>query len=480
MKKALFWFRRDLRLDDNCALFHCLNENDIVAPVFIFDKNILSNLPKKDKRVEFIWNNIKNIKAELNKIGSDLIINYAKADDIVDIAKKYNVSRVYCNHDYEPKGIERDNVIKEALLKSNIEFCSYKDISIFEKNEVIDKTNQIYHVFSQYKKAWKQKLESGHYVSYPSLSLLDKMAKFKSKTFPSLEEMGFEKAGLEKTKILGETGYANILFERFKKKPIVNYKVAREYPNINATSFLSVHNRFGTISIRKLVRDVINLIKTSTDTKKESCEAWLDELIWRDFYFQILFHYPRVAHEPFKSEFKDIEWENNMLYFQKWCDGQTGYPIIDAAMTQLNTTGYMHNRMRMLTSSFLTKLLLVDYRFGEEYFATKLLDFELSSNNGGWQWAASSGCDAQVANRIFSPILQSEKFDGKGIFIQRYLPVLAKIPPEYLHNPWEFQEEILCYGVELGKDYPMPIINYKKAREKALTIFSTLESKVTV
>jgi deoxyribodipyrimidine photo-lyase len=480
MKKALFWFRRDLRLDDNCALFHCLNENDMVAPVFIFDKNILANLPKQDKRVEFIWNNIKNIKSELNKIGSDLIVNYAKTDDIVELAKKYKVSRVYCNHDYEPQSIERDNAIKEALQKNNIEFRSYKDIAIFEKNEVIDKTNQPYHVFTQYKKAWKQKLESGHYISYPSLTLLEKMAKFKAKTFPSLEEMGFEKAGLEKTKILGETGYANILFERFKKKSIVNYKVAREYPSINGTSFLSVHNRFGTISIRKLVRDVITLIKTSTDAKKESCEAWLDELIWRDFYFQILFHYPHIAYEPFKPEFKNIEWENNMLYFQKWCDGQTGYPIIDAAMTQLNTTGYMHNRMRMLVSSFLTKILLIDYRFGEEYFATKLLDFELSSNNGGWQWAASSGCDAQVSNRIFSPIVQSEKFDEKGIFIQRYLPVLAKLPPEYLHHPWDFQEEILCYGIEIGKDYPLPIVNYKAAREKALSLFSAFESQVAV
>lgn len=480
MKKSLFWFRRDLRLEDNCALFHCLNESDIVAPVFIFDKSILANLPKKDKRVEFIWNSVKNLKSELKKINSDLIVNYANTIDIVELAKKYKVSKVYCNHDYEPQCIERDKNIKELLLKSGIEFHSYKDIAIFERNEVIDKTNQPYHIFSQYKKDWKQKLEPVHYISYPSLNLLNKMAKFKVKTFPSLEDIGFEKAGLDKTKLLGETGYANVLFEKFKNKSIINYKVAKDYPSINSTSFLSVHNRFGTISIRSLVRDVILLMETSTGPKKESCESWLDELIWRDFYFQILFHYPQVAHEPFKSEFKDIEWGNNMLYFQRWCDGQTGYPIVDAAMNQLNTTGYMHNRMRMLTSSFLTKILLIDYRFGEEYFATKLLDFELSSNNGGWQWAASSGCDAQVANRIFSPIIQSEKFDENGVFIRRYLPVLSNVPSEYIHQPWEFQEEVLSYGVELGKDYPLPIVDYKIAREKALKLFTNLESQTEV
>ena len=477
MKKALFWFRRDLRLEDNCALFHCLNENDMVAPVFIFDKKILADLPKKDKRIEFIWHNLRNLKTELNKKGSDLIVTHSQSDEIIQLAKKYDVSTVYCNHDYEPEAIQRDLMVKEELLKHNIEFRSYKDVVVFEKNEVIDKSLQPFHVFSQYKTAWKRRLESSHYIAYPSLNLIDKFAKFKTKTFPSIEDLGFEKAGLEKTKILGDITHANLLFERFKKKSIGNYKIAREHPAINSTSFLSVHNRFGTISVRKLVRDVLTLIKNATGAKKESCESWLDEIIWRDFYFQILFHYPHITSEPFKSEFKEVPWENNMLHFQNWCDGKTGYPIVDAAMQQLNTTGYMHNRMRMLTSSFLIKILLIDYKFGEDYFATKLLDFDLAANNGGWQWASSSGCDAQVANRIFNPSLQSSKFDENAVFIKKYLPLLAKIPPEFLHQPWEHEKQLLEHGIKLGEDYPYPIVNYKEAREKALKIFNALEKQ---
>ena len=476
MKKALFWFRRDLRLEDNCALYHCLKDNDSVAPVFIFDKNILESLPKKDKRVDFIWHCISNIKQRLNLIGSDLIVKHASSDEIVQLAKKYKVTSVYCNEDYEPSAVSRDTRVAQELEKNSILFKSFKDTVIFAKTEIVTPQAQPYHVFTHYKNAWRKKIEPSHYISYPTLSLIEKFAKFKSTILISLEDIGFEKTELSKTKIIEGDKNAQLLFDRFKKKTIANYKTNRDFPSISGTSFLSIHHRFGTISIRREVREVLNLLKTSAGDKKESCEGWLNELIWRDFYFQILFNYPHVADIPFKKQYIDFPWDNNPLGFSQWCDGKTGYPLVDAAMIQLNTTGYMHNRLRMLTASFLTKLMLVDYRLGENYFATKLLDFDLAANNGGWQWSASTGCDAQPAFRIFNPMTQSEKFDEQAIFIKKYLPVFSKVPPQFIHAPWEHTKELEDLGIVLGKDYPLPIVDYTKARQRALMTFENFNA----
>ncbi|AXI02518.1 cryptochrome/photolyase family protein [Aquirhabdus parva] len=471
MRRALFWFRRDLRLEDNCALYHCLKENDQVIPIFIFDQEILSGLPKQDKRVEFIWYCVQNIKKQLNEQGSDLVVNYGTALDVVELAKRFNVNAVYCNEDYEPSSINRDDNIKSALGQLKIAFYSYKDTVIFAKKEILTQQDEPYHVYTHYKNAWRKRLESADYLSYPSLKLLGNFERLDPAPMRALDHFGFVEAGIADAKISKATRHAEFLFEQFKAHKILLYKNDREFPSLNGTSFLSVHLRFGTISIRKIVRDVVRLSQALTGDQKESCEVWLNELIWRDFYFQILFNYPHVVTLPFKKQYIDFPWGDNPAGFEAWCNGQTGYPLVDAAMMQLNTLGFMHNRLRMVTASFLIKLMLIDYRLGERYFALKLLDFDLSANNGGWQWSASTGCDAQPFFRIFNPMTQSQKFDPMGIFIKKYLPVFADVPAKFLHAPWQYQAELLHYGIELGRDYPLPIVDYVHARKHALAVF---------
>jgi deoxyribodipyrimidine photo-lyase len=264
---------------------------------------------------------------------------------------------------------------------------------------------------------------------------------------------------------------AQILFDRFKEKIIPHYKILRDIPFSGGVSYLSLHNRVGTISIRYLVSQVIHLMSIMQDARKESCEIWLDELIWREFYMQLLYHFPHIAYEPFKSEYSDFPWENNPRHYLAWCDGKTGFPLIDAAMNQLNQTGYMHNRLRMLVASFLTKHLLTDYHLGEDYFAAKLLDFDLAANNGGWQWSASTGCDSQPYFRIFNPVKQSEKFDSEARFIKKYLPIFKNVPAQYLHEPWNYESQLKDFGIELGKNYPRPIIDHMERRKYALAVF---------
>jgi deoxyribodipyrimidine photo-lyase len=298
----------------------------------------------------------------------------------------------------------------------------------------------------------------------------DKFAQFSTQDMPTLSKIGFEETFVSKTKIGFSHEQAVKLLDSFISKRIKQYKKARDYPSVAGVSYLSVHNRFGTLSIRELFRAALK-VRTKDAEIKENIDTWISELIWRDFYFQILYNFPRVAYEPFNNEYKDFPWENDMEKFQKWCDGETGYPIVDAAMKQMNQTGYMHNRLRMVTASFLTKHLLVDYRLGEQYFAAKLLDYDLSANNGGWQWAASTGCDAQPYFRVFNPTLQSEKFDPQAKFIKKMLPVLAQVDAKYLHNPSEYEEELADAGVILGEDYPWPIVNHKEARQHTLDLF---------
>lgn len=419
---TLFWFRRDLRLHDNAGLYYALKENKKVLPVFIFDSIILDNLDnKQDKRVDFIHQSLQIIKSELETSGHSLMILYG---DPVMLFKKLAPGAVYTNHDYEPYARVRDEKIKENLETRNIPFKTYKDQVIFEKSEVTKDDGKPYTVFTPYSKKWKSTLSGFYSKSYPSEKYYRNLKKVKPLTFPSLDEIGFKKTNAT----FPERAIKQSIIERYDKQ--------RDFPAISGTTRLSLHLRFGTVSIRKLVQVAL---------KKNN--VWLNELIWRDFYHMVLWHFPHVEKKSFKPAYDQIEWRNNQNEFQAWCDGKTGYPIVDAGMRELNETGFMHNRVRMITASFLVKHLLIDWRWGEAYFAEKLLDYDLAANNGGWQWAASSGCDAAPYFRVFNPALQTEKFDHDRNYIRRWIPEVDT------------------------PDYPRPIVDHKLARDRVLTLY---------
>jgi deoxyribodipyrimidine photo-lyase len=419
---TIFWLRRDLRLEDNAALYNALTKEGNVLPVFIFDSNILDKLEdKKDKRVEFIWQSLALIKKTLEDAGSSLLVVQG---DPIDFYKQVNPKAVYTNHDYEPYAIERDQKIKEILAQKNISFHSFKDQVIFERDEIVKDDGKPYTVFTPYSKKWKSKLSKENLQSFPSEKKLKELRATSPLTMPTLQEIGFE-----------ETGAA--FPERVVKQSIIqHYHEKRNFPAIIGTTRLSVHLRFGTVSIRKLAS--IGLEKN---------ETWLNELIWRDFYHMILWHFPNVVNHAFKPAYDNIEWRNNEDEYKAWCEGKTGYPIVDAGMRELNETGFMHNRVRMIVASFLTKHLLIDWRWGEAYFAKKLLDFDLAANNGGWQWAASSGCDAAPYFRVFNPALQTDKFDPEFQYIKKWVP--------------EFNTP----------QYPKPIVEHTFARNRVLKTY---------
>jgi deoxyribodipyrimidine photo-lyase len=474
-KRGLFWFRRDLRLDDNVGLYNALKNCDTVASVFIFDKTILEDLPLEDKRIEFIMECIALLKKQLQDLGSDIVVKYAVSEkEIPLLAKKFKVHAVYANEDYDPKSRQRDGIIKEKLKEVNIEFNLFKDTVIFAKDDILTTHKSPYVVFNQYKIAWKKMLETKGLKISPVMNFYNKFAQFKSEDMPTLEKIGFKKTNLSEMKLRAGSEGAQILFERFKQKIIVHYKVLRESPAVAGVSYLSVHNRFGTISIRYLISQIQKMMSVSSENRRENCEAWLDELIFREYNMQLLYYYPHIAYEPFKSEYKFFPWENDVSLFQAWCDGKTGFPIIDAAMKQLNTTGYMHNRLRMIVATFLVKDLLVDYRMGEEYFSLKLLDFDLSANNAGWQWAASTGANSSNSIKFYNPTKQSEQFDTEGRFIKKYLPIFNDVPVNFIHSPWLYTEELKCFGIILGEHYPKRIIIHEDRKELSMGIYQKL------
>lgn len=420
-KTTLFWFRRDLRLEDNAGLYHALRENKNVLPVFIFDTNILETLDKDDRRIAFIHEALTALREALHALGSSLLVLHG---DPVKIYKQIEPKAVYTNHDFEPYARERDETIRVLLEKKEIPFKTYKDHVFFEKGEVLKDNGTPYTVFTPYSRKWKAALTDFYLKSYPTKKYFASLKKVKHIPFPSLTDIGFKPTG------------ATFPDRVIKMSVIEKYDKQRDFPAIQGTSRLSVHLRFGTVSIRKLVQ-----------IARRKNTVWLNELIWRDFYAMILWHFPQVQTQSFKSEYDRIAWRNNEDEFKKWCDGQTGYPIVDAGMRELNETGFMHNRVRMITASFLVKHLLIDWRWGEAYFAEKLLDYDLASNNGGWQWAASSGCDAVPYFRIFNPQLQTDKFDPDEIYIRRWVP-------EYATDA-----------------YPDPVVDHKEARERALSTY---------
>ena len=488
---SLVWLRRDLRLDDNMAISKAISLDTPFSICFVFDREILEKISENlystkdsnnnvlDRRLYFIHKSLEEIDSALKKLGSSLIVIHGFATtSIPEIIKKYRFKNLICSSDYEPLAIKRDKTIKSIVEKDGVNFFSVKDQCIFEKKEIMSKSNKPYTVFTPYKKTWLENFDfsliSNH---YSSLQIKQKIIKTDFKLdhqLPPLSRIGFsEKCYFPDRIKLGSKGALKHLKDFLTK--IDAYKTNRDIPNLSGTSYLSIHMRFGNISIREVLRQITKNIKKISNLSLGS-QCWLSELIWREFYMQILFNFPYVTESCFKHEYDAISWEKSKSLLNSWIEGQTGFPIIDAGMRQLNKTGYMHNRLRMLTASFLTKDYGIDWKEGENYFAMKLNDYDLSANNGGWQWAASTGCDAQPYFRIFNPVTQSKKFDPNGDFIKKFIPELAGLDSKTIHEPWLAPIDVLeNAGIILGKNYPKPLIDHSSARLKSLERYKKIK-----
>ena len=419
----IFWFRRDLRLDDNCGFFHALQNSENVLPIFIFDSDILNQLPKDDARIQFISNALEDINTEFHKHQKSLAVFHGKPLEIIrTLLNNHTISAIYTNKDYEPYAIRRDKEIEEELAKLQIDFKLFKDQVIFEQDQIVKDDGKPYIVFTPYSKRWKAKLQQQYLDKFDSKSLL-KNIKSHEYPFLTMQDIGFTKSAIIAAKVALDKNLAQ------------NYDAVRNFPALDQTTRLSVHLRFGTVSIRKVV-------KLSLQN-----EVFLNELIWREFFMQILWHFPQTVRHSFKPKYDAIKWRNNEMEFQSWVNGMTGYPIVDAGMRELNATGFMHNRVRMVVASFLCKHLLIDWRWGETYFALKLLDYDQSANVGNWQWASGSGVDAAPYFRIFNPTEQVRKFDNEHKYIRKWIPEIDSF------------------------SYPMPIVDHKEARERCLQTY---------
>jgi len=428
----LFWFRRDLRLVDNAGLYYALKDANPVVPIFIFDDAILDELEdKKDKRITFIRGALLNMQEQLTALGSTLDVRQGHPDAVFKaLLKDYKIEKVFTNTDYEPYATGRDKQIATLLKRNDISFHSYKDQVIFEKDEVTKDDGKPYTVFTPYSRKWKSLLNTFYLTSYPNKKYYKNFYQQKTLQIPSLNAIGFEQTD------------DDFPAKHINAGKIKDYDKQRDFPAVHGTSGLSVHLRFGTISIRQLAKQA-----------KELNDTFLTELIWRDFYQTIIWHFPQIVHKSFKPEYDRVEWRNNKKEFDAWCEGSTGYPIVDAGMHELNKTGFMHNRVRMIVASFLTKHLLIDWRWGEAYFGKKLLDYDLAANNGGWQWSAGTGCDAAPYFRVFNPYLQTKKFDPELKYIRKWVP--------------EFEE----------LTYPQPIVEHEVARKRCLQVYGAAVKK---
>jgi deoxyribodipyrimidine photo-lyase len=413
---SVFWFRRDLRIDDNAGLFHALRAGMPVLPLFILDTTILNGLSdKKDKRVHFIQETLCHLNESLMQYGSGLTVFHGTPiDSFKKLTEEFNIAAVYTNHDYEPSAMKRDSEIATFLQSKEIPMHTFKDQVVFEKDEVCKDNGLPYTVYTPFSRKWKERLNDFYLKSYPVEKYIDNLFSFTPRAVPSLHEIGFEPAP--------PGAVAAVLNETIA----ATYDKTRDIPAIHGTTRLGIHLRFGTMSVRKLATQALRLNP-----------VFLNELIWREFYMAILWHFPHVVDGAFKKEYDNIVWRNNEKEFALWCAGQTGYPIVDAGMRELNETGFMHNRVRMIVASFLTKDLLIDWRWGEAYFAEKLLDYDLSANNGNWQWAAGCGCDAAPYFRVFNPTLQTQKFDPQLAYIKQWVPEfdqLTYVKPIVAHD----------------------------------------------
>ena len=487
--QGLMWFRRDLRTQDNAALHHALKHCRRVWCVFVFDTDILDPLLarglKADRRVEFIRESLMDLDAQLRALGAEhgtadvgLIVRHGRAQEVIPrLAQQLHVQAVFANHDDEPAAHARDAHILGDLAHAGIMFHGHKDHVIFERREVLTQAGHAYGVFTPYKNAWLRQLDDFQLKAYPVQRYAGSLAPVpaaQAGPVPTLAQIGFAPTNLSQLPLPTGSRGAQQLLEDFTGR-IERYHEARDFPAIKGPSYLSVHLRFGTISVRQLARVAYPMHLQGL----QGASTWLSELIWRDFYHQILANFPHVVNKAFKPEYDHIRFEHGKhadALFAAWCEGRTGYPLVDAAMAQLNQTGYMHNRLRMVTASFLVKDLGLHWHRGEQYFADHLIDFDLAANNGGWQWASSSGCDAQPYFRIFNPVSQSEKFDPQGKFIRRYLPQLATLPDNALHAPWQARElELAAAGVTLGKTYPHPVVDHALARERTLQRYAVVK-----
>jgi deoxyribodipyrimidine photo-lyase len=478
---GLVWFRRDLRVADHAALYHALTRCRRVLCAFVFDREIIGSLPENDRRVPFIHASLVELDQVLRDAGGALMVRHGvPLDEIPALARECGANAVFANRDYEPSAKARDEAVGQKLASADVAFFTFKDQTIFDGDEILTGASKPYTVFTPYKRNWLASLTPDALKPYASEDHLNALARppgHVKHAIPTLAALGFD-ASHAPALPAGSSG-AFTLFDDFHDR-MADYDRTRDFPAVKGPSYLSVHLRHGTISIRALVRSAHDAQRHGN----RGAETWLSELVWRDFYFSVLHHFPHVGvpgdHRAFKPEYDRIKWEQGDAadaHFAAWCAGQTGYPLVDAAMRQINQSGYMHNRLRMVVASFLTKDLGIDWRRGEAYFEALLNDFELSSNNGGWQWAASSGCDAQPYFRIFNPITQSEKFDAKGKFIRHYVPEIATLADRDIHAPWRAKPDALkAAKLSLGADYPLPIVDHDVARKRTLQRYDVVKS----
>lgn len=476
---VLVWLRRDLRLQDHAALAAALATGRQVALVFVFDRDILDPLPARDRRVEFIHQAVTDIDTRLRAMGGALHVRHDRpVEAIARWVGELGADQVFAARDYEPQAIARDDAVADSLRAFDARLTLVNDHTLHEPGSLLTDAGKPYSVFTPFKRrflstmptsAWAERV-----IDPQELTQQLYRSSKAPPALPSLEDLGFEPSNLSSLGIEGTAEAGARLLEDFDDR-IAQYDKTRDFPGVRGPSYLSVHLRFGTVSIRQAARMAQAAIG-NPDKPRPGPATWLSELIWRDFYFQILYHYPHVTGASFKPAYDRIQWRDDDERFDAWCEGRTGYPLVDAAMAQINQTGYMHNRLRMVTASFLVKDLGINWQQGEAWFAEKLNDFDLAANNGGWQWAASSGCDAQPWFRIFNPVTQSQKFDPQGRFIRRYLPALAGLSDKEIHSPWLLGPTALeARGVVLGRDYPPPIVDHAVARTETLARYSVVK-----
>ena len=489
---ALVWFRRDLRADDHAALHHALKAARRVHVLFVYDRDILDPLLAAglhaDRRVQFIHDSLVDLDAQLRALGqahgvpgAGLIVRHARAlDEVPRLAAQLHAQAVYSNHDDDPQALARDARVRGRLAEAGIALHTSKDHVVFERNELLTQAETPFSVYTPYRKAWLERIDAYYLGSYSVAKHAASLAPLpdgeRAAAWPTMASLGFEATALHALHLTtGSTG-ARELRDDFLQR-IDRYHEARDFPAVKGPSYLSVHLRFGTMSVRQLAREAHQRAAEGS----AGAQAWLGELIWRDFFHQVLHHHPHVAERSFRPACDAIRWEHGkhaQALFAAWCEGRTGYPLVDAAMLQLERTGYMHNRLRMVAASFLVKDLGIDWRWGERWFAQRLNDYDLAANNGGWQWAASTGSDAQPWFRIFNPVTQSRRFDAQGRFIRRYLPQLASLPDALIHAPWQARAvDLAAAGVDIGRDYPPPIVEHDTARRRTLERYAVAEGR---
>ncbi|MBS1515540.1 MAG: deoxyribodipyrimidine photo-lyase [Bacteroidetes bacterium] len=469
----VFWFRKDLRLEDNAGLREFINSvTDKDEILFLYIKNKNKYHYYGEKRINFLYESLNELKNDLREKGFDLLITEGKSPEVFKKLKKENPAiEVFANEQVEPYSIERDKEVKEIIPS----FQLFIDNTIFPLGKIRTDEGNFYSVFTPFKKKFLLLLKGECAKQNCSLDKLENTKQFKSS---SLKEFSIPETKDEIFK--GGRKEAVRLLNIFCKEKMTAYKEQRDFPGEYGTSLLSPHIHFGAIGFREVFRAAQHKAdkEAKSEIEKINIDSWISELIWREFYYNITFHKPHIITKSFKPEFDKLKWEWNDELFKKWCEGKTGYPIVDAGMRQLNETGWMHNRLRMITAMFLTKDLFMDWRLGEKYFAEKLIDLDFSSNNGGWQWSASTGCDAQPYFRIFNPVLQSKKFDTDGSYIKKYVPELKDVDAKYIHEPWEFETELKeKYNITLGKNYPFPVVNHFEIKDRVISEFKRIQQK---